>query len=90
MSDAPLLFLDANALASPLTRILLIAGAKADGLRWTWDSGVESTRPVDLWRPSGVTPAFETTEGLQTSDAVGAPAGGRQLADHLAAHLSRK
>lgn len=41
MSDAPLLFLDANALASPVTRTLLIAGAHADGLRWTWSRHVE-------------------------------------------------
>ncbi|UER53737.1 hypothetical protein HJG43_03250 [Kineosporiaceae bacterium SCSIO 59966] len=42
MSDAPLLFLDANALASPVTRTLLIAGANADGLRWTWSAYVEA------------------------------------------------
>lgn len=41
MSEAPLLFLDANALASPVTRTLLIAGARADGLRWTWSRHVE-------------------------------------------------
>lgn len=41
MSEAPLLFLDANALASPVTRTLLIAGARADGLRWTWSKHVE-------------------------------------------------
>lgn len=41
MSEAPLLFLDANALASPVTRTLLIDGARADGLRWTWSRHVE-------------------------------------------------
>lgn len=41
MSESPLLFLDANALASPVTRTLLIAGARADGLRWTWSKHVE-------------------------------------------------
>lgn len=41
MSEAPLLFLDANALASPVTRTLLIAGARADALRWTWSRHVE-------------------------------------------------
>lgn len=41
MSEAPLLFLDANALASPVTRTLLIARARADGLRWTWWRHVE-------------------------------------------------
>lgn len=42
MSEAPLLFLDANALASPVTRTLLIAGARAVGLRWTWSKHVEA------------------------------------------------
>ena len=42
MSEASLLFLDANALASPVTRTLLIAGARADGLRWTWSRHVEA------------------------------------------------
>lgn len=41
MSEASLIFLDANALASPVTRTLLIAGARADGLRWTWSRHVE-------------------------------------------------
>ncbi|RNI16646.1 hypothetical protein EFY87_19815 [Flexivirga caeni] len=41
MNEPPLLFLDANALASPVTRTLLIAGARADGLRWTWSEHVE-------------------------------------------------
>lgn len=41
MDETPLLFLDANALASPVTRTLLIAGARADGLRWTWSRHVE-------------------------------------------------
>lgn len=36
-----MIFLDANALASPVTRTLLIAGARADGLRWTWSRHVE-------------------------------------------------
>lgn len=42
MSEAPLLFLDANVLASPVTRTLLIAGARADALRWTWSRHVET------------------------------------------------
>lgn len=41
MSETQLLFLDANALASPVTRTLLIAGARSDGLRWTWSRHVE-------------------------------------------------
>ena len=40
-TETPLLFLDANALASPVTRTLLIAGARTDGLRWTWSEHVE-------------------------------------------------
>lgn len=42
MSEIPLLFLDANTLASPVTRTLVIAGARADGLRWTWSKHVET------------------------------------------------
>lgn len=42
MSESPLLLLDANVLASPVTRTLVIAGARADGLRWTWSEHVES------------------------------------------------
>lgn len=42
MSDVPLLFLDANVLASPLTRTLLITGASVDGLGWTWSQHVET------------------------------------------------
>lgn len=42
MSEIPLLFLDANTLASPVTRTLVIAGARADGLRWTWSKHVEA------------------------------------------------
>lgn len=41
MTEGSLIFLDANALASPITRTLLIAGARADGLRWTWSRHVE-------------------------------------------------
>lgn len=44
MTKPPLLFLDANTLASPVTRTLLIAGARTDGLRWTWSSQVEVDR----------------------------------------------
>lgn len=47
MSESHLLFLDANTLASPVTRTLLIAGARADGLRWTWSKHVE-VEAVDL------------------------------------------
>jgi hypothetical protein len=35
-------FLDANALASPVTRTLVIAGGRADGLLLTWSKHVES------------------------------------------------
>lgn len=40
MSDT-VVFLDANALASPVTRTLLIAGGRADGLLVTWSAHVE-------------------------------------------------
>ncbi len=33
MRESAVLFLDANALASPVTRTLLIAGTRADGMR---------------------------------------------------------
>lgn len=42
MGEIPLLFLDANILASPVTRTLVIAGARADGLQWTWSKHVEA------------------------------------------------
>lgn len=42
MSESSLLFFDANVLASPVTRTLLIAGSRADGLRWTWSKHVET------------------------------------------------
>lgn len=79
MSDAPLLFLDANALASPITRTLLIAGARADGLRWTWSRHVEveadrhargraSRTSIVRQRILGteLSPTATSTEGLAT------------------------
>lgn len=41
MSDT-VVFLDANTLASPVTRTLLIAGGRADGLLLTWSAHVEA------------------------------------------------
>lgn len=41
MSEGLILFLDANTLVSPVTRTLVIPGARADGLRWTWSAHVE-------------------------------------------------
>lgn len=41
MSESAVLFLDANTLASPVTRTLVIAGARIDGLRVVWSSHVE-------------------------------------------------
>lgn len=41
MSDT-VVFLDANVLASPVTRTLVIAGGRADGLRVTWSAHVEA------------------------------------------------
>ena len=40
MSD-PVVFIDANTLASPVTRTLLLAGGRADGLLLTWSAHVE-------------------------------------------------
>lgn len=42
MSEHVVLFLDANALASPVTRTMVIAGARFDGLRVIWSGHVES------------------------------------------------
>lgn len=41
MSDT-VVFLDANVLASPVTRTLLLAGCRADGLLVTWSAHVEA------------------------------------------------
>lgn len=41
MSDT-VVFLDANVLASPITRTLLIAGGRVDGLLLTWSAHVEA------------------------------------------------
>lgn len=41
MTDT-VVFLDANTLASPVTRTLVIAGGRADGLLLTWSAHVEA------------------------------------------------
>ncbi|HTN99433.1 MAG TPA: hypothetical protein VL068_02060 [Microthrixaceae bacterium] len=41
MSDT-IVFLDANVLASPVTRTLILAGGRADGLLLTWSKHVEA------------------------------------------------
>ncbi len=82
MSDPTLLFLDANALASPVTRTLLIAGARADGLRWTWSKHVEieadrhargrASRTSVVRKEilgTELSPTARSTEGLLTSTA---------------------
>lgn len=82
MSEAPLLFLDANVLASPVTRTLLIVGARADGLRWTWSKHVEAeadrhargqaSRTSVVRREilgTELSPSAPTTEGLVTTSA---------------------
>ena len=79
MSEQPLLFLDANTLASPITRTLVIAGARADGLRWTWSAHVEkeadghargAATPTSLVRKSilrtRLSPTAPSTRGLKT------------------------
>lgn len=80
MNESPLLFLDANAVASPVTRTLLIAGARADGLRWTWSEHVEieadrhargraSRTSAVRTRILGteLSPTAPSTDGLETS-----------------------
>lgn len=42
MSEPAVLFLDANTLAAPVTRTLVIAGARIDGLRVVWSAHVEA------------------------------------------------
>lgn len=42
MRDDTVVFLDANTLASPVTRTLVIAGGRADGLLLTWSAHVEA------------------------------------------------
>lgn len=42
MSESAVLFLDANILVSPVTRTLVIAGARIDGLRAVWSAHVEA------------------------------------------------
>lgn len=82
MSEPAVLFLDANALASPVTRTLIIAGARADGLRVTWSAHVEGeadrhTRggaaPVSTVRTDilgmELSPSATSTEGLVTVSA---------------------
>ncbi|UNX53773.1 hypothetical protein MF406_12370 [Georgenia sp. TF02-10] len=72
MSDSPLLFLDANTLASPVTRTLIIAGAKADGLRWTWSAYVEAEAD-DHSRGQSMPPSRVRTTTLQTELSPTAP-----------------
>ncbi|NYE02666.1 hypothetical protein BJY21_003850 [Kineosphaera limosa] len=79
MTEASLIFLDANALASPVTRTLLIAGARFDGLRWTWSRHVEAEADrhargrasrTSIVRieilGTELSPAAQSTEGLVT------------------------
>lgn len=78
MTDAPLLFLDANTLASPLTRTLVLTGASTDGLGWTWSQHVETeadghargAMPTSVVRRKhlrvNLSPAARSTRGLVT------------------------
>jgi hypothetical protein len=82
VSEAAVLFLDANALASPVTRTLVIAGARADGLRVIWSAHVEgeadrhtrdgaarvSTVRTDILGME-LSPSATITEGLVTVSA---------------------
>lgn len=80
MSESAVLFLDANTLASPVTRTLVLAGARTDGLRVVWSSHVEaeadrhtrgtSTR-VSALRTDilgmELSPSAKSTKGLATT-----------------------
>lgn len=78
MTDAPLLFLDANTLASPLTRTLVLTGASTDGLGWTWSQHVETeadghargAMPTSVVRKKhlrvNLSPTARSTRGLVT------------------------
>jgi hypothetical protein len=79
LSESAVLFLDANTLASPVTRTLVIAGARIDGLRAVWSSHVEaeadrhtrgtSTRVSTLRTEilgMELSPSSRSTEGLAT------------------------
>lgn len=79
MSDFDILFLDANTLASPVTRTLLIAGARADGIEVIWSKHVEAEADrharATASRVSSVrstilgmelSPSATSTEGLTT------------------------
>ncbi|MDR0960531.1 MAG: hypothetical protein LBM23_09350 [Propionibacteriaceae bacterium] len=79
MSERTVLFIDANTLATPVTRTILITGAGADGMRWTWSSHVEeeadrhargdstktSTVRTTILK-SELSPTARTTRGLKT------------------------
>jgi hypothetical protein len=79
VSEPPVLFFDANVLASPITRTLLIAGARADRLGWVWSQHVEheadahargAASRVSLVRTeklrSDLSPTAVSTAGLAT------------------------
>lgn len=78
MTDAPLLFLDANTLASSLARTLVLTGASADGLGWTWSQHVETeadghargAMPTSVVRKKhlrvNLSPTARSTRGLVT------------------------
>lgn len=81
MSDT-IVFLDANVLASPVTRTLVLAGGRADGLLLTWSAHVEaeadrhargvSSRTSVLRRDilgMELSESAPTTEGLLTASA---------------------
>jgi hypothetical protein len=82
VSESAILFLDANALASPVTRTLVIAGARAAGMRVIWSAHVEAeadrharggASPVSTVRTDilgmELSPSATSTEGLVTVSA---------------------
>lgn len=96
MADT-VVFLDANMLASPVTRTLVLAGGRADGLLLTWSAHVEaeadrhargvSSRTSVVRRDilgMELSESAPTTKGLMTASAED-----RQVLANVAFTLSR-
>ncbi len=82
MGESAILFLDANTLASPVTRTLVIAGARFDGMRVLWSAHVEAEADRHLRRAAtlvstvrtdilgmDLAPSASSVEGLATVSA---------------------
>lgn len=70
MADDPtLVFLDANVLARPVTRTLLLVGADQSGLAVTWSAHVEAEAPISC-AVSAVCPASQLPRVPETCGSV--------------------